>query len=153
MKIECNTNRGNKIKISANTLVFRPSVYAIIINNGKALMLEKLDRKKIFCPGGGVNPGESLEEALKREVKEETGIEIKVEKFLSFKEDFFYNENIKEAYHKLLFYYLCSPSTFNLFRNENIDEDAGTPKWLDINELKQPNSLLGKFAKEIFQHI
>lgn len=35
-------------------------------------------------PGGGLTPGESLEECLKREIREETGLEVEVEKMLSF---------------------------------------------------------------------
>jgi ADP-ribose pyrophosphatase YjhB (NUDIX family) len=38
--------------------------------------------------GGGVNDGESLIEAVKREIKEEAGIEVEIEKSLGFDEDY-----------------------------------------------------------------
>ena len=48
---------------------------------------------------GGVAPGERLEAALKREVREETGIEVEVGEMLFFKEDFFYYDPGDRAYH------------------------------------------------------
>lgn len=38
-------------------------------------------------PGGGVNEGETLEQAVVREVKEETGLDVKVVRFL-FEENY-----------------------------------------------------------------
>jgi 8-oxo-dGTP diphosphatase len=84
-------------------------VVAAIIKNGNKLLLTKevLESKKecwIF-PGGGVNFGETLEEAVKREIKEELGIEIKVEKLLGFKEAIFPKVN----YHTIIFFFLAKP--------------------------------------------
>lgn len=38
--------------------------------------------------GGGVNDGEALTDAIKREIKEEAGIEVEIEKSLGFDEDY-----------------------------------------------------------------
>jgi 8-oxo-dGTP pyrophosphatase MutT (NUDIX family) len=57
---------------------FPVSVKAVIVRDGKFLML-KSERKGpdgFSFPGGLVEKGESLEEALVREVKEETGLEV-----------------------------------------------------------------------------
>lgn len=54
------------------------SVGGLIENDeGKILMLKSPDRGWEI-PGGQVEEGESLTDALKREVKEETGIDIEV---------------------------------------------------------------------------
>lgn len=50
-------------------------------------------------PGGGVEFGESFEDCLIREMQEETGLEIKVHKFL------FANEYIKPPIHALEFFF------------------------------------------------
>lgn len=52
----------------------RPSVRGIILKNGKIAMMhsQKYDYYKL--PGGGIEPGESLEETLIREVREESGL-------------------------------------------------------------------------------
>jgi len=57
---------------------------AFILHEGKVLILEEAKGKesgtnpgKFEFPGGKMNPGEKPEEALVREVKEETGLDIK----------------------------------------------------------------------------
>ena len=58
---------------------------AIILRNGKLLLLhrQKPGRDYYILPGGGVELDESFEEACIREVKEETGLDIKVNKVVS----------------------------------------------------------------------
>ncbi len=55
---------------------YRPNVVALIINRfGEALILNRVGERDYWgLPQGGVEPGESLEKAARREVFEETGI-------------------------------------------------------------------------------
>lgn len=55
-------------------------VRAIIIKDGKLLTIKRSKQDSVYFvfPGGGVEQGEDLETAMKRECKEELGIEIKV---------------------------------------------------------------------------
>jgi len=84
-------------------------VVAAIIKNGNKLLLTKetleSGRERWIFPGGGVNFEETLEEAVKREIKEELGMEIKVEKLLGFKEAIFPKVN----YHTIIFFFLAKP--------------------------------------------
>ncbi len=52
----------------------RPSARAIIINDGKIAMIYSKKYNYYKFPGGGIENGERLEEALMREVLEETGL-------------------------------------------------------------------------------
>ena len=55
------------------TVYTRPSVRAIIIDDRKVLMVHSLKYDYYKFPGGGINAGEGMEEALCREVAEEAG--------------------------------------------------------------------------------
>lgn len=54
----------------------RPSVRGIIIHDGKVAMVHSLKYDYYKFPGGGLEDGESLEEALLREVAEESGLQV-----------------------------------------------------------------------------
>src|SRR3989344_4894242 len=71
-----------------------------IIEEGKLLLLFKNKHKHYEFCGGKVEQGESLEQAAIREVKEETGCDIELGKYLGY-EDFTINEK-KYRSHKFL---------------------------------------------------
>jgi 8-oxo-dGTP pyrophosphatase MutT (NUDIX family) len=61
----------------ANTIV--PAITAIVINNSnELLMIERSDNGYWAVPGGAQDIGESVVDAVKREVAEETGIVVEV---------------------------------------------------------------------------
>lgn len=66
------------------TTVSRPSSRAIIIKEGKVAMIHSLKYDYYKFPGGGIEKGETKEEALVREVKEETGLIVKEETIKEF---------------------------------------------------------------------
>ena len=82
----------------------RVSSRAIIIENGKLLAMFRRKIKKdgsvkeyYVIPGGGLEDGETLEENVIRELKEEFNVDIEVVKFLSTEE---YDDTIAN-------YFLC----------------------------------------------
>jgi 8-oxo-dGTP diphosphatase len=74
-------------------------VRAIIEINGKILVCRKKGRKYYFFPGGHVEFKESAKKALKREIKEELGLNIKECSFIGGSEHFFIEYGKK--YHEI----------------------------------------------------
>ena len=68
-----------------------PTVGALIVNPKGEIFLMKSNkwRNKYVIPGGHIEIGEKMEGALKREIKEETGLVIYDIKFLLFQEFIF----------------------------------------------------------------
>ena len=66
----------------------RVRVAGILIEDDRVLLIEhtKNDRSYWLLPGGGVDWGESIEEAIKREFLEETNLTVEIENFLFISE-------------------------------------------------------------------
>lgn len=135
--VTCKKLFGGTIDVPASALSFRPGSYALVMREGLLLMVRVRATGEWFLPGGGVEPGESVEEALVREVQEEAGIDVVVKEFFCFRENFFYYDPAKRAFHGLCFFYVCEPvSTEPLPELEGHDPDEGDPAWLDISTLR-----------------
>lgn len=104
----------------------RPSVRGILIRGGKIAMVHSLKYDYYKYPGGGIEPGESLEDALIREVAEEAGLSVIPESIREYglvhrvqksdRADFFIQDN---------YYYLCDA------------KDAVQPQHLDDYEAEE----------------
>jgi len=62
--------------IIMNTPRHSVSVAAVIIDAGRALLIQRRDNRHWEPPGGVLELGETIEDGLRREVREETGLEI-----------------------------------------------------------------------------
>lgn len=86
----------------------KPTVVAIIIKDNK-LLLTKRAIKPFFgkwdLPGGFIHKNEDPETALKREMKEELGVSIKIKKFLGFEKGI-YNDSNNGLFNTIGLYYL-----------------------------------------------
>ena len=138
-QIECNTLFNKKKVVSSEELVFRASVYAVVKHENTVLVIRTSSTKALEFPGGAIELGEHMQDALRREVQEEAGIEVEVGKFLFFKENFFYHDLTGEAFHSLMFVYECTALSTKL-PEAHIDIDGREteePLWKEIATLKE----------------
>lgn len=137
VEVECITLDGQIKVFQRERLILRPAAYAIIIHDGKLLLLKMLHTGKYHLPGGGIKIGERIEETLEREAQEETGIEIDVIQFAHFEEVFFYYDPSDKAYHGLHFFFICRTKTVRLLDDDKVDdESAEQPRWVEIRDLQ-----------------
>lgn len=72
----------NLHKVDTGYATPKTDVRAIILHEGKLLMVQEADDKGWSLPGGWADIGDSPTEAVEREVREETGLEVKVSRLL-----------------------------------------------------------------------
>jgi 8-oxo-dGTP diphosphatase len=133
-KVACRDIKSGELRnFRPGMLEFRVSVYALIIENGCLLLLPQWGRWGL--PGGAIEKGESFSEAVKREVREETGLVIEVERFVAMSTDFYLDPLSNDPYHGILFF--CSAQVVGgalSAAGQDAGEalSGGMPEWLPI---------------------
>lgn len=95
-------------KVSQNQVYPEPTVGALIVNKEGKILLAKSHKwfNKYTLPGGHIEVGETMREAVAREAKEETGLEVEVAEMLLMQEAIFAEEFWKKR-HFIFFDFLC----------------------------------------------
>jgi ADP-ribose pyrophosphatase YjhB (NUDIX family) len=109
-------------------------VGALIIDNGRILLVER-GREPLkgywSLPGGAVETGEPLHEALRREIREETGLEVEILHLIEVFERIMPGADGTTEYHYVLIDYVCRPVGGKL----QADDDASRAEWFAENEI------------------
>lgn len=90
----------------------RSAARAVIICNGSLLATKMRDQRGVYyiLPGGGQQPGETMEDAVKRECMEEVGLRVKVKRLLYVREYIGKNHTFSKrhkAFHQIEHVFLC----------------------------------------------
>jgi 8-oxo-dGTP diphosphatase len=99
---------------------------AVIFNEDKVLIAQRVKDLLWEFPGGKIDEGETPEECIIREIKEELSVDIKVKKFLGLIEGIYRDIPMQ------VFAFLADFSGGNL--SLNVHKDA---KWLKIDEVSK----------------
>ncbi len=128
MLIEIFADNLTKKDISSN---FHRATRGILIKDGKLLLLHSKDLDYYMLPGGGIEPDESETSCIKREMLEETGIEVEVvEKTVTVKE-YFPNGSFEANYYFVKF--IKQDLSKMTLTEEEISLDI-EQIWLDVND-------------------
>ena len=109
------------------------------MKDSKILMIgnEKVDY--LYSVGGRIKFGETAEEAIIREVFEETGVKMEIERLGFVHENYFYGDassNLGKLIYEISFYfYMSVPSDFTPI-SESFTEDNSKEylKWVSLDE-------------------
>ena len=140
-------------------------VGAIIMKDGKILMVGNERANYLYSVGGRIKFGETAEEAIVREVFEETGVKMDIDRLGFVHENYFYGDapsNLgKLIYEISFFFYMKVPSDFAPI-SESFTEDNSKEhlKWVSLDddikmypeffrtELKNPMDTVKHFIKD-----
>ena len=88
----------------------RPGAYAVILNGNREIGIVE-HNGHYFLPGGGIEEDENEIQALHREIREETGLEVKIERHLGNANEFQRSFDKKTNFNQIGYFYECSVIT------------------------------------------
>ena len=136
-------------------MAIRNTAKAILLHHKKILVNKcRTDDGEVYydLPGGGQNQFETMEDAVVREVLEETGYKVKVERFIALAEEIHDNNAIKEQAfdysHRIIHVFLAMLLDENQSECSETDFQQETSMWLSIEEANKlvfrPSLLTGR---------
>ena len=140
-------------RLPDGTFNFR--VAAVMVNDGKLLIMQDTASPYWYLPGGRVHLQEQAENALLRELQEELGITGKIQRPLWLVQNFYQEDVNREHYHELGLYVLVDVADTDLLsRGETFttteDAQINTFRWVDFAELEHMYLYPLFIKKEIF---
>ncbi|MBU3087888.1 NUDIX domain-containing protein [Clostridium gasigenes] len=130
------------ITFKTETVRFVYRVAGIIIHNNKLLVMKDENSPYYYIPGGKVGLQELSADAIKREIREEINIDVRVKRMLWIVENFFKDDESGENFHEIGFYYLLELNDEKIFEkgNEFIMTEGGKHRlvfyWKPLEEIK-----------------
>ena len=111
-------------------------VGAIIIKGGKLLMVGNRDVDYLYSVGGRIQFGETAAQAVIREVEEETGVTMEIERLGFVEENYFYADTPskmgKLIYEIGYYFYMKVPEDFSpVCRSFTADDQQEFLRWVD----------------------
>ncbi|MBO4535518.1 MAG: NUDIX domain-containing protein [Clostridia bacterium] len=132
MEQDCGFSVGNKW--------FRYRAAAIIVEDGCVLFAGNETEDYLYSIGGGVHLGETAEDAVRREVLEETGVPYEVDHLAVIHENFFDDSNCALKgldCHEIAFYFVMKPRGTRELNSHSVSVLGGreTMHWIPIDDL------------------
>lgn len=96
------------ISISNEKNIFRLRAAAVIVRDNSILMVTNSSVDYYYSVGGAVEMGEKVEDCVVREVFEETGLNLEIDRLLFVHQNYFKikGEGTEKDFHEVAFYFL-----------------------------------------------
>ncbi len=122
-----------------------------LIKNGDEIVIVRRENepgKGLWSiPGGLLELGEKVHDGVKREAKEETGLDVEIDGLLDVVDSIVYDDDGRIRYHYVLIDYLCHRASGDLRAATDVKE----VQWIKLKELdKFPTT---KTLKKLLVHI
>lgn len=139
-------------------MAIRNTAKALLLHENRILVnkcaVEETGEIYYDLPGGGQHQFETMEEAVVREVMEETGYEIKVLRFAALAEEIYDDEDLRKRYydysHRVLHIFLAELAGDRRQQPSEVDFQQEESLWMPVEEADQlpfrPPSLSGKLG-------
>ncbi len=109
-------------------------VGGVVVSDGRALLIRRASPPLVgqwSIPGGALEAGETLTEGVRRELLEETGVEVRVLELIEVFERIEMDGRGQARYHYVVLDYLCAP----LRGEARAGSDAAAVAWASSEEL------------------
>ncbi len=133
----------------------RDRAVGVVIHKGKLLVMHRKNEQGVFYvfPGGGVDPGETNEQATIRELDEETSVEVRIDRLL-----YQLHHDNGDVHHFFLCTYIAGEPVLrentNEFADSLLGENTYMPQWLDLADINKnaplyPPEATDQFLKDL----
>lgn len=123
---------------------------ALVISDNRLLVARSDKYDCYYTVGGGIRENEPSDKAIVRELYEETGCHLEVDRLVFIQERFFQCENA--SHHEVVFFYLMKNANIQLQNGVNTDQQNEHLYWVPIEGLEKIN-LVPAFLKTAIQNI
>lgn len=140
-KVICHDINNELHEVNEYELRFRPSAYGILIEDNEILLTRQYVGYEF--PGGGIEIGETIQDAVKREFFEETGLDVEVCELIHCETSFFHpghsKKYVNEFWNCPLIYFTVKKISGEL-SIDNFDEEekeyAKMAEWIKLSDVK-----------------